>query len=203
MQQDCEAVRSAWMDAFDRETAPESKVAEHLAACAACRSFAAACETARHGLSAVPLPAPDPAADLALLAALRNGTPARREGWLQRLRRRVAFPPAGILPLMAAGAAAFVVTLAAASLLTALPDTGGAGPAANLAAREGSTSRVAADYEGRLEAWLERMAPGGFPPPVLAPRPASVPETRPGRRSPAPSPPLPPRRGRGFRRGES
>jgi len=116
----CRRAREAWSEAFDRHEGPHSTSVGHAADCPACRAFTAATAAARTGLQAFPEPAANPAADLAVLQALRPlaatgcrpSTPAVNGITPGRLLR------SALGRTVAAGFASFAVTLIVAQVLS-------------------------------------------------------------------------------------
>ena len=158
----CRAVREEWMEAFDEDRTPSAGVLGHIAGCGGCREFAAACERAQIGIRSAPPCGTDPAADAALLAALR-AAPERKTGLVAALRRFLR-PPGrhGALQLAGAGAASFAVTLLVAGILSGVSEPGHAGGVAQVQApAEAPSGRQAAATDVELEAWLNagRLTP--------------------------------------------
>src|SRR4051812_18793711 len=111
MDEDCRAVQGAWMAAFDAGVPISDIDAAHLTVCPACRAFADGAEQARLQLQQLPVPEPDFAADMRLLARLRE---ERNAPWWQRAVRQAAAllgPRQVSLPLAGAGLASFAATL--------------------------------------------------------------------------------------------
>lgn len=200
MEEECRAARSEWMAAFDEEATPETWVAGHLAQCPACRRFAASAESAREGLRALPLPAPDRAADLALLTRLRRDPPGWRERWLQHLRELAALEPARVLPLFGAGAAAFAATLAAAGLFAVLPEPGAPQPKPFAAVRHPGQAESVSIYQLQLETLLPDFQPGTTERPANRPKYWRVPRRK-ETPQPSPRPALPTTPGKARKRG--
>lgn len=166
----CRQARLLWMELFDgeRSEAPlPTELARHLEHCPECGEFARGAQAVRSLVAAKPLPPANTAADRALLAALSRPEPPA-ESWHGRLRGLVAgLRGAGLRPVVVAGIASFLVTLAAGTALTVAPVSS---PVATAPRPEPApTRRAERDLETRLDDWISQPATR------LRPRPRTVP----------------------------
>jgi hypothetical protein len=174
---DCRRACEAWMAALDEGTSPTQTVAYHVGFCPDCRAFTQATLQAGESLRSLSRPEADPAADIRLLARLRESrrTPVSRRvfSWFETWREA----PRPALRLAGAGVASFAVTLLVAGTLSLGAGSASPGSQAPPLVPAGQYSR---EIDSHLDDWLESPSPSVVRP-LSVPAPGQPARQRPRR----------------------